>query len=43
MPIDRPPYDLSRAQNMPVAPNFEQIMRQADETPFPTDVVQAAQ
>src|SRR6266705_254885 len=42
-PINGSPQRLSRAQNTPVAPNLEQIMRQTDQTPFTTDVLQPAQ
>src|SRR5215468_8546319 len=34
---------LDRTRCPPVAPDFEQIMGQTHETPFTTDVVQAAQ
>src|SRR2546422_10621518 len=39
--MDGSPHGLGHAQNTPVAPNLEQIMRQADQTPFATDVLQA--
>src|SRR5919109_1241138 len=41
--MDGSPHGLGRAQHTPVAPNLEQIMRQADQTPFATDVRQATQ
>src|SRR3989454_6457635 len=42
-PIDGSPHGLDRAENTPVAPNLEQIVRQTDQTPFAPDVLQAAQ
>src|SRR5215469_10876363 len=41
--IDGSPHGLDRTQNTPVTPNLEQIMRQADQTPFATDGRQATQ
>ena len=41
--LDGSPHGLGRAPNTPGAPNREQIMRQADQTPFATDVLQATQ
>src|SRR5437763_6820919 len=41
--IEGPPQGLDRSQTTPVAPHLEQIMRQADETPFTTDVCQPAE
>src|SRR5262249_37176448 len=42
-PIDGSPHSLARVQNPTVAPDLEQIMRQAYQTPFTTDVLQATQ
>src|SRR5207244_10540788 len=42
-PIDGSPHGLDRAANTPVAPDFEQIVRQTDQTPFATNVFQATQ
>ena len=42
-PIDGSPHGLDRTQNTPVAPNLEQSMCQADQTPFATDGRQATQ
>src|SRR5713101_2067587 len=41
--IDGSLHGLERMYNTPVAPNLEQIMGQAYQTPLATDVVEAAQ
>src|SRR2546427_11396516 len=42
-PIDGSPHGLDRAENTPVAPHLEQIVRQTDQTPCATDVLHATQ
>lgn len=42
-PSTESPHGLARVHHSTVAPNLEQIMRQAYQTPCPTDVLQATQ